>query len=116
MEAYNTIEPIASLQGHAQPIIHVPTPLQTLFDEFNRRYWNGRLPRYSVRRQSKIKDGELEGWAFCDHHKERIIIKSSLEGDVLREVLLHEMVHVRYPDEAHGPKFARELRRLAARG
>ncbi len=96
--------------------IHVPTSLQTLFDEFNRRYWKGRLPRYLVRRQSKIKDGDLEGLGVCNHQKKRIVIKSSLEEDVLREVLLHEMVHVRFPDEDHGPKFTRELRRLAARG
>jgi hypothetical protein len=66
----------------------VTTP-SCLFDEFNVRYWHGRLPRYHVLRGHH--DGGL-GW--CVDATRTIMVDHTLTGEALELVLLHEMAHI----------------------
>jgi hypothetical protein len=94
---------------------HRPPPPTSLYQALNRTHWGGRLPVYRVRRDRQVVRSEC-AWGLCDHRKRLIRLAPELVGDRLREVLLHEMVHVRVPDEDHGPRFRRELARLVRRG
>jgi hypothetical protein len=117
--------------------------LQPLFQEFNRRFFDGMLPAYEVRVDLLI-DGktiirlpsgghwqlpnfgnDLHGLCLANEHL--IIIDSrcsSLEDEWTREVLLHEMCHAAVHrtapavagGDSHGQEFVAELRRLAALG
>lgn len=91
------------------------TTANQLFDEFNRKYWRGRLPRYRVIFRNKIGDDFL---GMCNSHAKTILLKKSLVGDDLRLTLLHEMCHIggSYGGNGHGPAFLRKLRRLVRLG
>jgi hypothetical protein len=82
-----------------------------LFDEFNARYWHGRLPRYQVLRGHH--DGGL-GW--CVDATRTIMLDHTLTGEALELVLLHEMAHIGSAAAAHGPQFKQEVRRLVRLG
>jgi SprT-like family len=114
---------------------------QALFAEYNRRYWGGRLPAYSVRRVS-LPDGIV---GHCDV-KRRIIFLSTaptlsvaetervFAGESIkkkwkkatqpmnrheRRVLLHEMCHAAVRSgclSAHNARWRREMERLADAG
>ncbi len=90
------------------------TEANRLFDEFNRRYWRGRLPTYRVIRRATIPGSRL---GSCSNTSRTILLHRVLEGDELRLILLHEMCHIG-PDSgyAHGPRFLRKLRRLVRLG
>ena len=75
---------------------HLPAPAQRksrrseasrLFDELNRRYWRGRLPRYRVIRRALLP----RFLGTCSDKTQTILVDSSLAGEMLRLTLLHEM-------------------------
>ena len=70
--------------------------LQKLFDDYNQRYWQGRLPAYRVRIDTSNRGAE------CDRD-ERVNWMSLDSGDP-RVVLLHEMAHAspRRGSSGHG--------------
>ena len=92
------------------------TQISRLFNELNRRYWRARLPRYRVIRVRSIgKKAKYIG--FCNNRTKTILLDASLNGNELRETLIHEMCHIGMPkDYGHGPIFQRKLRRLARLG
>jgi hypothetical protein len=102
-----------------------PRELQALFDQFNARYFGGRLPRVRLRGNGRWRENRHLG-----HHRIRdgsIVLRKDLPARMVRQGLLHEMVHLklcRLPSakptepnlDGHGTAFVRELRRLARRG
>lgn len=84
--------------------------LTALFEELNRRYWNGRLPHYHV--VYRRLPGNTYG--LCDSKRQSIYIRPGHQGEVLRRKLLHEMCHIGCP--YHGEKFLARLARLADLG
>jgi hypothetical protein len=48
-----------------------------LFDEFNRRYWRGRLPKYRVIRRD-LTSSKLFG--RCDNDRQTILLHKELHG------------------------------------
>lgn len=83
--------------------------LQSLFTEYNRRYFGGRLPRYKVLLTNAVNpDG-----GRCERRKRRIYINPHKEDVSL--LLLHEMVHAAV-GRGHGKVFLKELRRLIELG
>ncbi len=90
------------------------TEANRLFDEFNRRYWRGRLPTYRVIRRAVIL-GRCLG--LCSNDSRTILLRRELQGELLRLVLLHEMCHIGTGSgHDHGPRFVRKLCRLARLG
>ncbi len=84
--------------------------LTKLYDEVNTRYFAGELPPYSV-----VQDfgGDVDGW--CDVSRNTIHLHRSLRGAEVRQVLIHEMVHLR-TGKKHDASFLAELRRIAGQG
>ena len=62
-----------------------------MFDDLNRRYWRGRLPRYHVIRRAALKGGRL---GVCRDEIRTILLRADLQGEELRLTLLHEMCHI----------------------
>ena len=84
-----------------------------LFDELNRRYWRGRLPRYRVIRRALLP----RFLGTCSDETQTILVDSSLAGEMLRLTLLHEMCHIGTDKGySHGPVFLRKLRRIERLG
>lgn len=84
-------------------------PLHLLFDDFNARYWGGRLRKPRIRRGALPVNGR---WVPRDRE---IWIDTECPHEDVPGVLLHEMCHVagvRY----HGRRFMAELERLAGLG
>lgn len=111
--------------------------LRQAFDLFNSRYFRGKLPKdtrviwsdltdinclgvydpqYSIsaRRVRGPKKGE---YRICKARKHtiRICRRIKWSSSVWMRTLLHEMVHLKGID-GHGPRFQREMKRLAVRG
>ena len=90
------------------------TEASRLFDEFNKKYWSNRLPRYRVIRRTNIAGNYL---GLCDDQTKTILLKKDLVGEDLRLTLLHEMCHIRTGSGyQHGPRFLRKLHRLVRLG
>ena len=90
------------------------TKASILFDELNRRYWRGRLPRYRLICRNLTKQ-ELLG--RCYNQGKTILLEKSLTDDALRQTLLHEMCHIGSgPGYDHGRLFLRKVRRLVRLG
>jgi hypothetical protein len=93
------------------------THASQLFDELNRKYWRGRLPRYRV-----IQRATLHGLlGRCRNAHRTILLAPHPSLEALRLTLLHEMCHIKsgstdpgYDD--HGPVFLRKMRRLVRLG
>jgi hypothetical protein len=83
--------------------------LTQLYNELNRQFFNGRLPRYRV---TFYKAMTKQGW--CISERRLIRLSPSLPDAQIRKVLLHEMCHIGTPD--HGKRFQAKLARLAALG
>jgi hypothetical protein len=84
--------------------------LNSLFEEFNRLYFNGGLPRYRV----QIVDRIIRGFdAGRIKRRQRLIQirRGSLED--MAGILLHEMAHAATNNE-HAKRFQDEMRRLRA--
>lgn len=91
------------------------TRLQRLYQRYNRRYWNGKLPRYSV--EIRKPEAQWRWVGFCDSKQRTILIDiSAHESDqAVRGSLLHEMAHAAVGEKeriAHGYRFWGELERL----
>ncbi len=86
--------------------------LNALFDALNQKYFEGRLPRYRVKRVSRMPHPVLRGCCVFDSRTIKLI--RTLKDDECREVLLHEMIHTR--TRGHGVRFQAELARLAKMG
>ncbi len=92
------------------------THASQLFDELNRKYWRGRLPRYRV-----IQRATLHGLHGRRQYASRtILLAPHASPEALRLTLLHEMCHIgsgsNDPGGAHGPLFLRKMRRLVRLG
>ena len=90
--------------------------LQSLFMDYNQRYFGGRLPRYKV----LLSNTDLQFFADlngesgrCERRKRKIYINPH-KGDA-SVTLLHEMVHAAV-GMGHGKVFLDEVRRLAELG
>jgi SprT-like family protein len=109
-------------------ILEEPNGLQTLFAEFNYRYFDGKLPTIPVSwSASELKSGRFGACVQNAQTRERFIsIARTLRrfGGVTAMVLLHEMVHLclnpcpdsDFAGEGHGPEFQCEMLRLATEG
>lgn len=95
--------------------------LEEIFDELNRRYFNGSLAR------PKLSWSARRARIVLGHHDQAhgaIIISRTLDSPstprfVIEYVLYHEMLHLKYPPKEdggrtlyHGPEFRREERRF----
>jgi hypothetical protein len=110
-------------------------PLRRLYAELNRRFFDGHLPTYRVRR-APFADPWMDAfrrgsggrrlrqprrrWADrlgdCDSAAQCIRVSDSLSADEERRVLLHEMCHAATPGDDHGPRWCQMMRRLAEQG
>ena len=79
--------------------------LQSLFIEYNQRYFGARLPRYKIL--------PTNDRCRCEWHKRRIYINP--HEDDASVSLLHEMVHAAV-GRGHGKVFLDEVRRLVELG
>ncbi len=86
-------------------------PLAVLDNGFNQAFFLGRLPRYRVRRACFDAPGQ---YGLCRQEKQTILIRPGLDGNDLRETLLHEMCHI--GSTGHGKRFQAKLARLASLG
>jgi hypothetical protein len=84
--------------------------LQKLFEEYNRRYWQGRLPVYRVRIDTSHRGAQ------CD--RDERVIWMSLDCDHPRIILLHEMAHAspRRGSSGHGRVWQSEVERVVQLG
>jgi len=84
--------------------------LSELFDELNRKYFDGRLPKAKIEWSSRMKHAgkclsrNLIIRLGHDYHK-------YYPEDIV-DTLKHEMIHIRIPN--HGQKFKEEARRIGA--
>jgi hypothetical protein len=83
--------------------------VQGLFDEYNRRFWRGRLPHY------EIIIAEKHWGSACDRKSRRIYLHPVLferfDEDGIYRTLIHEMAHAATRG-IHGASWQREMRRL----
>src|SRR5271165_3590458 len=77
---------------------------QALFDRYNRRFWQDRLPHYTVLVTDKYTGGR------CDERRRVIYIHPSSPMGLSR-TLLHEMAHAA-TNGGHGKRWQDEIRRL----
>lgn len=87
--------------------------LQRLFVRYNKRFWKGKLPQYSVVATTQYKGG------LCKKRERTILINIyTQECDRrVRSTLLHEMAHAACPSGAgHGKVWLKEMERLKERG
>lgn len=87
------------------------TQLCRLFEEFNARFFHGRLPRYRVRESRTHRGGHF---GTCNSPSKTILLQPQLSQPLLRRTLLHEMCHIGTP--SHGSRFRAKLLRLATMG
>jgi len=89
------------------------TNLDGLFDELNRRWFDGKLRRCKVRWSSLApKSSDQNG--LYDSKRRTIYIARGLSLDDLTSTLLHEMCHVGCP--SHGKRFMAKMVRLKSMG
>jgi predicted metal-dependent hydrolase len=89
--------------------------VQALFDYYNRTIWNGRLPRFTIRRRLKkgiraLLDKEQIG-GCGDASFPFIWIHPTLKGRALKRVLIHEMCHLAagWRGRGHNDRFFKEV-------
>jgi predicted metal-dependent hydrolase len=95
--------------------------LKKQYRAYNQKYFGGKLPDVWVRWAEDNDDLKSECQAkkllaCADGHG--IIFNPWMKGkrNLQRFTLLHEMVHVKYPEHYHGPRFQKEMMRLAKLG
>ncbi len=90
--------------------------LTRLYENYNRQYFAGQLPRVTIQVSEKNDSDFLQ--AEYDQASGTIYFYlSDWNGDcTLRTTLLHEMVHIAVPEDGHGARFRAELQRLADAG
>jgi hypothetical protein len=94
------------------------------FNEYNRAYFKGALPKFSVLLCSKPKDfGHLVA-GYCFPKGRKILIRKGLGEQSTLQTLVHEMIHAKLSSRenslknkvAHGEPFLKELKRLRGLG
>ncbi len=85
--------------------------LQRLYDELNRQFFHGRLPRYRVAFTTFYGSRQR---GRCVSKRRLILVRRGLDGEELRRVLLHEMCHI--GALGHGQRWQSKLRSLAEQG
>ena len=91
------------------PFLDFMYELNFLFDQLNRRFWDGMLPRFECEWSSRM----TTTWGCCYRSARLIRISSFFKRRPLAEVvavLLHEMAHIQHP--GHGLPFRKELQRI----
>jgi hypothetical protein len=87
---------------------------QELFEIYNRRFFEGRLPAYRIVVGNRYGTGNgLHG--FCRKKEREIHLDPRLRGVELKKVLLHEMAHAATRG-THGKQWLAEMFRLAEMG
>ncbi len=86
--------------------------LQRLFDQYNERFWKGKLPRYTVVATTLYNGG------LCHDEARKIFINiDSQESDrSVRSTLLHEMNHAACSSPDHDKEWLGEMERLKREG
>jgi hypothetical protein len=88
--------------------------LEDMFNELNKRYFAGALPKYKVMLCSKTRGKYADGaLGQCLSNQRKIFLARNL-GDETIPTLLHEMIHTKILD--HGPSFIREAKRIRTLG
>jgi hypothetical protein len=85
---------------------------QALFNQFNDRYFSGRLPSYRICVVDRITKKGESGWHYV--RTKRIKIRFA-NHELMTETLLHEMAHAASND-FHGPLWKKVMRRLQELG
>ncbi len=85
--------------------------LQKLYADLNRQFFRGKLPRYRAT-FSKEVIGPFQG--ICLDKRRLIRLRRGLPPQEIRQVLLHEMCHIR--TRGHGRRWQEKMLRLAAQG
>ncbi len=92
---------------------------QALFDEFNQRYFGGKLPRYRIQVVDciSLEEGDeipLDYEGENIRHRRLILLKRMVKADMI-STLLHEMAHTA-TDDAHTKRWGKEIERLCRAG
>lgn len=101
--------------------------LKRLYNEYNRKYFGGRLPETAIvqwKGRRAMQEGKFTLWGsadWVDTGEETVpvielnrIMKVNGWQSVMKQVLLHEMVHLSAGRRVnHGPKFDAEMIRIA---
>jgi len=87
--------------------------LRKLFQEFNQRYFGGRLPAYRIRVVDHISWLGTEG--RCLKKRKLIQVQRAIPEDRAASLLLHEMTHAATNGD-HGMPWKREMIRLREAG
>jgi hypothetical protein len=116
----------STLREVAASILHAELPglsrhFQTLFDEFNVRYFAGKLPVYQVHVVFDLHRAAKEpvsGWfvssGLIRFEQLRIYIRYTNDPP-MDETLIHEMAHAATNGD-HGEEWLKEMARLKAEG
>jgi hypothetical protein len=86
--------------------------LKRIFNHYNKRYFNNELPADTSVTWAALNgnDGECQGGAI------RLDAILAAVPCYARIILLHEMIHVRFPKATHGKVFRAERQRLLDAG
>ena len=94
--------------------------LKRLYDSFNKKYFGNSLPKELPVVFQMLDSQRMMGRTiiYRGRHPMYIEIAVRYKGNLslVAMTLLHEMLHVKYPKMDHGPKFHREMLRLAKAG
>ena len=82
---------------------------QELFDTYNQRFFDGRLPPYRIILSDPYGSG-MHG--ICRKKQREILLRTNLRDKELPLVLLHEMGHAAVPKSGHGKLWSAEMLRL----
>ena len=99
----------SALRSDAQPWLEFMYDLDLLFDQLNRTYWNGQLPRFRCEWSGRM----ITTWGCCYPDQGVIRISTLFRNRPVAEleaVMKHEMIHVRI--RGHGKRFRHELVRI----
>ena len=90
------------------------TMLEHTYRSFNRKYFNN-----SLSKDVDLKFGHTSGLLGYQLGEEIVLSKNKAyrKESIWKGTLLHEMVHLKVSESAdHGPKFQKEMLRLARKG
>jgi SprT-like family len=94
--------------------------LEAKFFEFNKLYFESKLPKYKVLLCSKPKPFGHEVAGYCLTKRHSILIRNGMGKQSTLQTLVHEMAHAKLSAlksrQVHGIQFAKELGRLRKLG
>lgn len=92
--------------------------LARMYAEFNKKYFGNKLPKDMAVRFEYLHGKWGRTRIYANSRPLFIEISRELCGSMCfaAMTLLHEMVHVKFPHLDHGPKFHKEMKRLARIG